>query len=124
MTFYIRGFLMTIKYQEELYPKEVLIKAAYRFIDSAYIHIDKKDGYYIVSIIPKEDSSPITEGDFDNEMLSQAARYVISIRTKNIREITLARAMASTIIEEDIPHNETEDISDVDSILKDWFENE
>ena len=43
---------MTIKYQEELYPKEVLIKAAYRFIDSAYIHIDKRDGYYIVSIIP------------------------------------------------------------------------
>lgn len=115
---------MTIKYQENLYPKEVLIKAAYRFIDNAYIHIDKCDGYYIVSITPKEDSCPISEGDFDNEMLSQAARYVISIRTKNIREITLARAMASTIIEEDIQHDETEDISDVDSILKDWFENE
>ena len=115
---------MTIQYQEDLYPKEVLIKAAYRFIDKAYIHIDKSNGYYIVSITPKEDSCPFSEGDFDNEMLSQAARYVISIRTKNIREITLARAMASTIIEEDIQHDETEDISDVDSILKDWFENE
>lgn len=115
---------MTIKYQEELYPKEVLIKAAYHFIDHAYIHIDKSDGYFIVSITPKEESLPISQGDFDNEMLMQAARYVVSIRTKNIREITLARAMASTIIEEEITHDDTEDFSDIDNILKDWFENE
>ncbi|WP_294241413.1 His-Xaa-Ser system protein HxsD [Pseudobutyrivibrio sp.] len=115
---------MTVKYPDDLYPKEVLIKAAYRYIDQAYIHIDKDQGNYIVSIIPKDGACPISEGEFDNEMLSQAARYIISVRTKNIREITLARAMASTIIEEDSPYEPTEDITNVDDILKDWFDNE
>ena len=115
---------MTIKYPEDLYPKEVLIKASYRFLDHSYIHIDKKDGEYIVTITPKDGSTPISEGDFDNEMLAQAARYVISTRTKTIREITLGRAMASTIIEEEADIDDGEDIQDVDNILKDWFENE
>ena len=115
---------MVINYSTAIYPKEVLIQAAYRFLDRAYIHIDKDNEHFIVAIQNKDNSSPVTAGEFDNEMLNQAARYVISTRTKNIREITLARAMASTIIEENISYEETEDITDIDSILKDWFDNE
>ncbi|SFQ07451.1 His-Xaa-Ser system protein HxsD [Butyrivibrio proteoclasticus] len=115
---------MTINYPVELYPKEVLIKASYQFLDQAYIHIDKKNDEYIVKISPKDGVPPISEGDFDNEMLAQAARFVISSRTKNIREITLGRAMASTIIEEEACFDEGDDIQDIDNILKDWFENE
>ena len=115
---------MTITYPEDLYPKEVLLKASYMFLDKAYIHIDKKDHEYIVTITPKEGAKPISEGEFDNEMLAQAARYVVFSRTKTIREITLGRAMASTIIEEDIDLSDGDDIQNVDEILKDWFENE
>ena len=120
----LKGKLMTITYPDDIYPKEVLIKASYRFLDRAYIHIDKDHDKFVVSLTAKDDMEPVTAEEFDNEMLAQAARYVISARTKNIREITLARAMASTIIEEDIAYNETEDVEDVSSILKDWFENE
>lgn len=115
---------MTINYPVDLYPKEVLIKASFQFLDQAYIHIDKKDDEYIVKITPKDGMPQISEGDFDNEMLAQAARFVISSRTKNIREITLGRAMASTIIEEESDFDDGEDIQDIDNILKDWFENE
>ena len=114
--------MMTIQYPEEIYPKEVLIKAAFKFLDQAYIHIDKESGKYIVSITGKEDADPITQGDFDNEMLLQAARYVVSTKTKAIREITLGRAMASTIIEEEPLEDYIEDTTSVDDILKDWFD--
>ncbi len=113
---------MTLQYPEEIYPKAVLIKAAFKFLDQAYIHIDKDYGKYIVSITEKEDAPQITQGKFDNEMLAQAARYVISKRTKSIREITLGRAMASTIIEEEPENDYIEDNTSVDEILKDWFD--
>ena len=113
---------MTLQYPEEIYPKEVLIKAAFKFLDQAYIHIDKDYGKYIVSITEKEDSPQITQGEFDNELLAQAARYVISKRTKSIREITLGRAMASTIIEEEPESDYIEDNTSVNEILKDWFD--
>ena len=115
---------MIIRYPDDIYPKEVLIKASFRFLDKAYIHIDKDKSDFVVRITPKEGEKPISEGEFDNEMIAQAARYVISIKTKNIREITLGRAMASTIIEEEPGANEAEDIQQVDMILKDWFDGE
>ena len=113
---------MTIRYPEDIYPKEVLIKAAFKFLDQAYIHIDKVSNEYVVRITEKEDTPPITQGEFDNEMLAQAARYVVSARTKAIREITLGRAMASTIIEEAPEEDYIEDTTSVDDILKDWFD--
>lgn len=118
-----------IKYPSSIYPKEVLIKAAFRFIDRAYIHIDCENDEFIVSITPKDQETEIKSGDFDNEMILQAARYTILMQTKTIREITLGRAMASTIIEKRVmdESNEIEldmDQFDADSILKDWFENE
>lgn len=113
---------MVIKYPIDIYPKEVLIKAAFRFLDQAYIHIDKENDNYIVTITPKEEDNEISQGEFDNEMLAQAARYAVFTRTKAIREITLGRAMASTIIDNNINEEYAEVHTDVDDILKDWFD--
>ncbi len=115
---------MIIKYSEDIYPREVLIKTAYHFLDRAYIHVGKENDEFVVTITPKEGEEPVSSGEFDNEMLAQAARYVVAVRTKNIREITLGRAMASTIIEENDLQEDDEDVSNVDDILKDWFDNE
>lgn len=114
-----------ITYDETLYPKEVLIKAAYHFIDQAYIHLDKADGKYEVQIMDKEDNESITKEMFDEEMLIQAARYVVSEKTKDIRKLTLARAFASTLIdEEDLETDNADDrLEATEDILKDWFEN-
>ena len=59
--------------------------------------------------------------EFNNEMLAQATRYEIFQQTKDLREISLARALASTVIEKDsIVTNDDVD-EDAEEILKNWF---
>lgn len=111
-----------------LYSKEIILKAAYHFIDKYYMHIDCSTDEFFVTIIPKE-NVPLGNValEFENEMLAQAVRYTIYQQTHTIRELLLARAMASTIngtvdIEQtmdEIPDDETS----LDNILMDWFEN-
>jgi hypothetical protein len=85
--------------------------------------LDCNEDYYIVSIEPKTENV-IDEKSFENEMLAQTARYEIFQQTKNIREISLARALASSVIEEDETVNipDSENDYNVDEIIKDWFE--
>lgn len=116
---------MKIKFAKEIYPKSALMKSAYNFTDRAYIHIDSDEKYYIVEITLKDKSDSFDIRDFKNEMLAQSVRLEISIRTKNIRELIIARAMASTLVgEKVISETEHEENFDMDCILKDWFENE
>ena len=116
-----------LKFNRELYSKVALIKAAYNFTDSAYIHLDADNEYYYVSIEPKDPSVSISESDFVNEMLSQAVRHEIYIQTKTIRELMLARAMAPSVVTKDdnLPLDGSNEVFSEDEILKDWFvENE
>jgi len=116
-----------LKFNRELYSKVALIKAAYNFTDSAYIHLDADNEYFYVSIEPKDPTVSISESDFINEMLSQAVRHEIYIQTKTIRELMLARAMATSVITKDdsILPDEANEVFSEDEILKDWFlENE
>lgn len=116
---------MKIKFAKEIYPKSALMKSAYNFTDRAYIHIDSDEKYYIVEITLKDKSDSFDIRDFKNEMLAQSVRLEISIRTKNIRELIIARAMASTLVGEKVnSETEPEENFDMDCILKDWFENE
>ena len=113
---------------KELYPKAVVLKAAYQFTDIAYIFIEQDDKSYIISFDLKNGSDEIAEQDFKNELLLQAVRQVISQETKDIRTLVAARAMASTIIHKpsqakrDVPNDKG--LFSTDKILKDWFDNE
>ncbi len=112
-----------LNFNKELYSKTALIKAAYNFTDSAYLHLDSDDKFYYVSIEAKNGRSEITEQEFLNEMLAQSVRHEVYKQTKNIRELLLARAMATSIIVEDGITEEitTDDNFDENEILKDWF---
>ena len=113
----------TLKFNKELYSKTALIKAAYNFTDEAFLHLDTDEKYYYVDIIPKESNSELTEERFTNEMLAQSVRHEVYLQTKNIRQLLLARAMATSIIVDD-ENNETDIAEDQFSegdILKDWF---
>ncbi len=112
---------MVFKYKKALYPKIALIKAAYHFTDVAYLHLDSDEEYYKVEITPKAGCC-LEERDFENQILAQTARNEIYKQTKNIREIALARALASSVIEnvEDI-EDMNENIS-ADQILHNWFD--
>lgn len=112
---------MKYEFSKSIYPKEVLIKSAYVFTDRAYIHLDENDKYYIVNIEYKGKPS-FNYDDFKNEMLAQTVRMEIYKKTKDIRKLTIARAFASTVIDE-LPNDDSEDeIFDMDRILNDWFE--
>ena len=128
--YYLRVIAVRLYYNKELYPKAALFKAAYNYTDNYYIYIDIDDRNYIVDITAKKmDCNSQIKELFDNEMLTQTARIHILQQTKNIRKLILARAFASTVIDnvsdseasddESEPHDEI----NIDSILTDWFEN-
>lgn len=114
----------TRKYNKDLYSKTALIKAAYNFTDSAYIHLDSDENYYYVTFEPKDGMQMIEEKDFVNEMLAQSVRHEVYKQTKNIRELMMARAMASSVVMSDENVEETfDDDYSEEEILKDWFAN-
>lgn len=115
-----------LKYNRELYSKTALIKAAYNFTDRAYLHLDADKNYYYVSISTKDSQPEVTDQEFENEILAQSARHEIYLQTKNIRELMLARAVATSVV---APREETAETDSEnthtfseDEILKDWFE--
>lgn len=112
-----------MKFRKELYSKVALIKAAYNYTDLAYIHLDADAEYYYVTVEAKDGGQILCEQEFINEMLTQSVRHEVYQQTKNIRELLLARAMAtSVIVEEDMVDDVTPDEAfSEDVILKDWF---
>ena len=113
-----------MNFSKELYSKIALIKAAYNFTDNAYVHLDADDRYYYVAIEPKCPDYKVSEQEFINEMLTQSIRHEVYQQTKNIRELLLARAMATSVIVDEnlIDDNDGEDSFTESEILRDWFE--
>lgn len=115
---------MEFKYNQELYSRQALLKAAFHFTDEYYIYLDMDDQYYIVKIEKKDGSKPEDHlfGLFTNEILNQATRESILEKTEDIRKMILGRAFASTVIEDD----SLEDVQEIDteenSLFDDWYE--
>lgn len=114
---------MVKKYAKELYAKEVIMKAAYMFTDCAFIHLDVDTGNYLVSMKSKaKESEEILLNRFENELIVQQARYMVTRDTKNIREMIVARALSSTIVnlvkEPETPENKY----NANDILTDWYD--
>lgn len=120
-----RNICMVYKFKKSLYPKIALLKSAYSFTDKAYIYLDEDDNYYIVDIESKG-KIEVNLKDFENEMIFEAVRNEIYLRTNHIRNLTISRAMASTIIgsqEEFCDQPAQYNIESCsEEILKDWFE--
>ena len=115
---------MRFKFERDIYPKVALLKASYNYTDKAFVHLDADDKYFFVEIEMKEPSEELSEKEFLNEMLSQTIRHEVYLQTRNIRELMLARAMASTIITEtdvNCLDDDTEGDYNENEILKDWF---
>lgn len=112
---------MKFYFNKEIYSKEALLKAAYNFTDRAYMHLDIDNENYVVVIEMKGKESNISEKEFQNEMLAQMVRLNVQKRTKNVRELMLARALASTVIEKNQIEEACQE-EDIDDILQDWFE--
>lgn len=114
---------MEFRFSKKIYSKSVLLKSAYNFTDKAYLHLDEDGNNYMVNIIFK-DKCVFNYHDFENEMLAQAVRNAVYEQTKDIRRLTVARALASTVIEKtpDCETDENDSNIDINDILTDWFE--
>ncbi len=117
--------MQDFKFNKDLYSKEALIKAAYVYIDDYYIHLDCDDNYYYVTLDLKdgEQCEQLNEKSFLNELLIQETRRRINDATYGIREMMYARALASTVIDDNDTEGQVENNSvDADGILVDWFD--
>ena len=63
--------------------------------------------------------------ELNEEIISQLARFVVSEKTQDIRKLILGRAFSSSMIAESEKLEEfaPEYISNAETILKDWFDN-
>lgn len=122
---------MRIRYAKELYSKEALLKAAYHFTDKAYVYLGVEGDCFFVDFAEKDDISfdnEKLENEFKNELLAQVIHQTVSKETTVLRELLVARALSSTMIEEgtssDVAESPmTEDAMDeLDAIARDWFD--
>ena len=119
-----------MKLKKSIYGKQALLKAAYAFTDSAYVHIDQNETEWLVSIESKTGHSDSIEKDFENEIIAQELRYKLLEEKEELRKIILARAMASTAIIDDsddggdAAEEAGTNHENVEQILHSWFENE
>ena len=60
---------------------------------------------------------------FENELIAQENRLIIAEKTRNIRELIVARALSSTMINTGITDTDEEEYN-ADDILQDWFKDE
>ncbi len=113
-----------MNYSKEIYDKDVFLKACYAFTDTAYLHLAADEKNYFVDVIPKNSENTPEEilRKLENELIFQQTRKLVSRKTKSLREMIVARALASTIINEDEKHIEEEQTFSADNILKDWFD--
>ena len=79
---------MRICVSKEIYPKVVVLKAAYQFTDRAYIYIQQTSEDYLIDMKPKDGSNQIVEDEFKNELLSQTLRHEVYLQTKEIASLS------------------------------------
>lgn len=112
-----------------LFPHVVLLKAAYSFLDLLYIHFDETDTAWQVNMTRKslDTESKNYAEEFENELLAQAVRYDVYLQTHTVRELLVARAMTTTMVDEADPFEKisTDEKSvsseELNEILTDWF---
>ena len=118
-----------LKFNKNIYPKIALIKAAYNFTDRAFIHLDSDESFYYVSCESKNPEDSVCEKEFLNELLVQSVRHEVYVQTKDIRELLMARAMATSVVYNDdeekviIAPDEAKEYQ-VEDIIRDWFESD
>lgn len=122
---------MRILYSKELYSKKALLKAAYHFTDNYYIYLGVEDDSFFVDFSTKDESlidSDKLQNQFKNEILAQVIHQSISNETSDLRKLLVARALSSTMVDEEDPvDNEPEtmneeSLNELSAIAKDWYD--
>lgn len=112
---------------KELYPLRAIYRAAYLFTDKYYIGLDQKEEVYIIKFSAKDRKCDYDDvGSFQNELLNQSLKSVLSDNTREIRELIVTRALYSSFLpeknEEVVATSETSEAEyDLDEIARAWY---
>lgn len=90
-----------VKVSSNIYRIEAILKAAYKFTDKCYIHIEPAtEDKFLVRIKTKNQSYSSQElaHDFCNELLDQELRIIIGQETEAIRNLIMAHAFSKTAL--------------------------
>ncbi|RME23239.1 MAG: His-Xaa-Ser system protein HxsD [Deltaproteobacteria bacterium] len=101
------GRRVALTLDEELYPRDAILGAAYLFVDRAWVFLSRPgDRQVEVRLKPKGDTDSAAlealAGEFANELLNQVLRVRIGESTGRIREYYMARAFFSTTTQSSI----------------------
>lgn len=85
---------------ESVYDLDVIMGAAYLFIDRCYVFLDREADRRVAVVlrsrdVATEESLTALAGHFSNELLNQALRKNIGESNAKIREFIMARALFS-----------------------------
>ena len=91
------GRRVSFTLDEELYPREAILGAAYLFVDRCFIFLNRPGDKQIEVRLKSKDASSAEAletlaGDFANELLNQVVRHQVGESTARIREFYMARA--------------------------------
>lgn len=117
--------MIKLEFSKEMYFRESILKAAYLFLDRAYVFLDATANKYIVELeVKNKEADSIIEKEFMNELLAQTIRKKITEDSADIRKLLLARALASSVVDTNSKKIETENkfSEQLDNILTDWFD--
>jgi His-Xaa-Ser system protein HxsD len=84
-----------------IYELQAFLKAAYKFTDRSYIHIEfASETNYRVRIKSKKATGDIQSlaGEFCNELIDQTLRISIARETEPVRNLILANAFSKTAL--------------------------
>ncbi len=106
----------------KLYPLEVIYSAAYIFIDRTYVMVDGDPKEEIlVQLNPKNSVDVETLGrEFNNELINYMVYMTRTIRSQNIREAMVQRALATNSQQTEAKPQPELSTEDLEKIAKPW----
>ena len=123
------GIEMRVLYSKNIYSKKALLKAAYHFTDRYYVYLGVEGDF-------TSKSGDIIDGErlqnqFKNEILAQVIHLVVANETSDLRKLVVARALSSTMIDEERNNDETNNrptnideisLNELSAIARDWYD--
>ncbi len=84
-----------IKLGKDDYPREVVTSTCCQFLERNYIFLENKNGNIEIKITPKNSCElKKVKSDFNEGLVSNALRYDVSQRNKDVREYIVKAALS------------------------------
>jgi len=92
--------LVNLQLDEKIYPRQVVVAAAYLFLDRCYVRLDRAPKRQVqVRLKGKKKLAQARlkelAHEFENELLHQLIRHKVAEQTEQLREVIVGRALLS-----------------------------